>query len=124
MIVHREEIGVWCGLDIDVDLFFGVGLHCGLLGEMCVCGAGGERLGLGLQGVHDDDDDDYLFAWSVLDEGRRVSRKFPMFLTKVERGRSGRESEKRSCLYMEPSKQVNKRQDKAKRTANSRQTLN
>lgn len=54
MVVHREEVGVCCWFDVDVDLFFGVGLHCGLLGEVCVCGAGGQRLGLGLDGVHGD----------------------------------------------------------------------
>lgn len=54
MIIHRVEVSVRCRFDVDVGLFFGVELHCGLLGEVCVCGAGGERLCLGLDGgVHD-----------------------------------------------------------------------
>lgn len=97
MVVHREKVGVCCWLDVDVDLFFGVGLHCGLLGEVCVCGAGGERLCLGLDGgVHDN----FCFDRVVLMKNLKSFKKNSFFSMKVERGRNGKERKRRLCtLY-------------------------
>lgn len=50
--------------------------------------------------------------------------KLSSFLMKVGESGRGRASEKGSVLYMDTSKQVNKKTGQSRRTANSRQTLN